>query len=128
MADEIIKRAYQEAIKPIDSKGGRAIYVPNAPKIVLCGGKTLVEGKFHVYKLQLGETEDFAIVSTKTPYSRVVGLAYDAKRNVLRNYGKKAYMKLLMAFDTEKEASEVASELRDIYEKTCNPHFKRLSW
>lgn len=123
-----IQRAYQEGMVPIEKKSGRSIYMPNAPKIILCGGKTFVEGKFHVYKLQLGETEDFAILSTKTPYSRAVGLAYESRTNILRQYGKKAYMKLLWAFDTKEEAADVAKELRDLYEKTCNPNFKRLSW
>ena len=125
---KFIQKTYREAQEPIEKKGGRAIYMPNAPRIILCGGKTFEEGKYHVYKLQLGETEDFAIVSTKTPYSRAVGLAYESKRNILRMYGKRAYMKLLCAFNTKEEASDFAKVLRDLYEKTCNEHFKRLSW
>ena len=123
-----IQSAYKEAQVPIEKKGGRSIYMPNSPKIILCGGKTLVEGKFHVYKLQLGDTDDFAIISTKTPYSRAVSLSYAAKTSILRMYGGKAYMKLLWAYDTEEEASSMAKELRDLFSKTCCKNFKRLSW
>lgn len=121
--------AYKEAISETKRDSSRLIsYLPNAPKVYLCSSLSNIEGKFVVFKLQLGETKDFVILSTKTPFSRAIAISYASKYNVLRMYGRKAYMKPIHVCDSEKEARDIAKELRDMLEKTCEPHFKRLSW
>lgn len=124
-----IKKGYAAAIAEVKKDSSRLVsYVPKLPKIYLCGRISDIEGKYVVYKLQLGETKDFVILSTKTPFSMAVGLSYAAKNNILRLYGGKAYMKPLWILDKESDAREIASELRNLMEASCEPNFKRLSW
>ena len=124
-----IKKGYPEVIAEVKKDSSRLLgFAPSQPKIYLCGRISDIEGKYVVFKLQLGNTKDFAILSTKTPFSMAVNLSYSAKKNILRLYGGKAYMKPLWILDNESDAREVATELRDLMEASCEPNFKRLSW
>ena len=119
------KKAYQMALEPVNRPSGRILTeLPGNSKIYLCGSPSKLVGKYVVYKLQLGETNDFGIVSSKTPFSRSISLGYCS--STIKMYGGKGYLKPLCAFPDEKSARTFATDLRTDLEVSMHKNFRRL--
>ena len=118
-------RAYQEAIKPVNRSNAKPFTVlPDKSKVFMCGGPMKHVGVACVYKVELGNTKDFGIIATKTPFSRSISLGYCSR--TIKAYGGVAFLKHLESFDNEKDARTYAEDLRKDLEDSCVSNFKRL--